>query len=457
MGPRSGTVVDARTSLALWLRAGRLQRGLSLEDVARVTKIQSRILERLEAGKPDGLPADVFVRGFVRSVARCVGLGEDEALRRYAACAIDGSAKSAGPSARAVVDAMADLAPMAARTTPRVLVDTGAPEGAIEVELPADEPTILEAAEIGVKDLPAEPTAVETFMLPETGTLVVTPLVEVTVDAPVTTEPPVEAAPLEGEATPVEAAPVEALVEVPGSKKKRSRRTSTTPGKGRGKRKAMAAGTPAEPTPVVVEPAPTLEGAAFEEISPITIEVANASMATAGSAEGASPEEAVISHADQPDSAALSTETTEIGFTDTASESSRMVAAAVDVADALPVGSSATWTPQMPAPTTTSAPWRRGARGTTPPAPNLVAVIDDADPESAERELEDRRTKEPRRTFLPPILLDREDRSARQGGLTLAVIILLIAATLTLSYLMRRPSSSGDGVTSIESTSALVV
>jgi hypothetical protein len=27
------------------------------------------------------------------------------------------------------------------------------------------------------------------------------------------------------------------------------------------------------------------------------------------------------------------------------------------------------------------------------------------------------------------------------------VIILLIAATLTLSYLMRRPSSSGDGVT----------
>ena len=48
-------------------------------------------------------------------------------------------------------------------------------------------------------------------------------------------------------------------------------------------------------------------------------------------------------------------------------------------------------------------------------------------------------------------LIDREDRTARQGGLTLAVIILLIAATLTLSYLMRRPSSSGDGVTLDES------
>src|ERR1041384_6157007 len=85
-GPRSDTVVDARTGLALWLRAGRLQRGMSLDDVSKVTKIQPRILERLEAGKLEGLPAEVFVRGFVRSFARCVGLDEVEALRRYAAC-----------------------------------------------------------------------------------------------------------------------------------------------------------------------------------------------------------------------------------------------------------------------------------------------------------------------------------------------------------------------------------
>ena len=80
-------------------------------------------------------------------------------------------------------------------------------------------------------------------------------------------------------------------------------------------------------------------------------------------------------------------------------------------------------------------------------------VIDDADPESAERTLEERARKDgdaPRRSFLPPILLDREAGSIRQGGLTLAVILLLIAATLTLSYLMRRPSSSGDGVTRAE-------
>src|SRR5262249_42625280 len=77
----SETDVDARTSLALWLRAGRAHRGMSLDDVAKVTKIQPRILERLETGKLDGLPAEVFVRGFVRSFARCVGLDEREALR----------------------------------------------------------------------------------------------------------------------------------------------------------------------------------------------------------------------------------------------------------------------------------------------------------------------------------------------------------------------------------------
>ncbi len=111
-GPRSKTITDARMSLALWLRAGRAERGMSLEDVARITKIQPRILDRLEGGTFEGLPADVFVRGFVRSVARCVGLDEDEAVRRYGGCSA-----VAGPAARAMVEAMADLAPRTASPT----------------------------------------------------------------------------------------------------------------------------------------------------------------------------------------------------------------------------------------------------------------------------------------------------------------------------------------------------
>src|SRR5690349_17549337 len=90
---RPGTVADPRTSLAMWLRDGRAQRKLSLDDVARITKIQPRILEKLESGELDGLPAEVFVKGFVRSFAKCVGLPETEALERYSA-ALAGSASA---------------------------------------------------------------------------------------------------------------------------------------------------------------------------------------------------------------------------------------------------------------------------------------------------------------------------------------------------------------------------
>src|SRR5262245_28205471 len=112
----SAAIGDAPASLAMWLRAGRVQRGMSLDDVAKVTKIQPRILERLEAGKLDGLPAEVFVRGFVRSVARCLGLDEGEALRRHAACGSGLSALGSveviparpalAPATRALVEAM---------------------------------------------------------------------------------------------------------------------------------------------------------------------------------------------------------------------------------------------------------------------------------------------------------------------------------------------------------------
>jgi len=130
---RSGTVVDARISLAMWLRAGRSQRNMRLEDVARITKIQVRILEKLEAGTiktGDGMPAEVFVRGFVRSIAKCLGLDEAEALRRYteasAQAALDLAPSISPPaataSARAFIESMSELAPQAARTSsPRLL------------------------------------------------------------------------------------------------------------------------------------------------------------------------------------------------------------------------------------------------------------------------------------------------------------------------------------------------
>src|SRR5580704_2930691 len=77
---------DPRALLAMWLRTARAHKRLSVDDVARITKIQPRILEKLETADFRDLPAEVFVRGFVRSFARCVGLEETEAVERVREC-----------------------------------------------------------------------------------------------------------------------------------------------------------------------------------------------------------------------------------------------------------------------------------------------------------------------------------------------------------------------------------
>ena len=51
------------------LRSTRERRGLSIDDVARDTRISPRFLEALEAEQFDELPAPVYVRGFLRSYA----------------------------------------------------------------------------------------------------------------------------------------------------------------------------------------------------------------------------------------------------------------------------------------------------------------------------------------------------------------------------------------------------
>ncbi|MBL0213527.1 MAG: helix-turn-helix domain-containing protein [Myxococcales bacterium] len=165
---RTVGLVDAKMSLSLWLRTGRANKGLSLEAVAKITKIQPRILERLEAGKLDGLPAEVFVRGFVRSFARCVGLDEAEALERYTAAAGQPTAPTA--AARALVESMSELAPITATRSPRVLRRDPAESAAAS----DGEPTFAAGS---LQDLPKAETVVE-MLLPETGTLVAEPVVE---------------------------------------------------------------------------------------------------------------------------------------------------------------------------------------------------------------------------------------------------------------------------------------
>jgi len=64
-----------------YLRRQRLLRGITVEELARLTRIPLRSIERLESGQFDG-QADGFVRGFVRTVADALGLDVEDTVSR---------------------------------------------------------------------------------------------------------------------------------------------------------------------------------------------------------------------------------------------------------------------------------------------------------------------------------------------------------------------------------------
>jgi cytoskeletal protein RodZ len=361
-------LLAARGGFATWLRERRVARGQSLEEVAKVTRIQQRTLERLESGRFDELPADVFVRGFIRNYARVVGIDPDEALARYGDCGV-APAPIASMEAQALLEAMAALAPESSAASPTVSAVRALGRARTSAPMPAPieiEPAVL-SVEASVELAPAEPVA---------------EAAPIAVQATVTSEPiaPTRSSSksrrrarrmAEGTTSPQDDASAQ-----PKSRRRRNRR-------------GRHADAP------VVEPvaAAAVDGEARPEGEELEVEI-------------------------------------------------EIVAAPASIAAPIHV-----------APTHQARPARRPTRV----APTMVLTIDDDDPDSAERTREARAAredKEPsRRSFLPPVLLD-EERSGRQGGLTLAVIILLIVATLTLSYLMRRPSSTGEGITRLQAETA---
>ena len=66
-----------------YLRWQREQRRMSLEEVARATRVPMVSLEKIELNRFDELPGEVFVRGFLTAYARAVGLEAEDVLARY--------------------------------------------------------------------------------------------------------------------------------------------------------------------------------------------------------------------------------------------------------------------------------------------------------------------------------------------------------------------------------------
>lgn len=72
---------DPDLSIGRYLGRQRRLRGVSLDDLAVLTRIPRRSLERLEDGAFDD-QTDGFTRGFVRTVAEALGLDAEEAVMR---------------------------------------------------------------------------------------------------------------------------------------------------------------------------------------------------------------------------------------------------------------------------------------------------------------------------------------------------------------------------------------
>ncbi|MEH7110958.1 RodZ domain-containing protein [Neobacillus niacini] len=71
------------TELGNRLKEARLAKGLSLEDVQTITKIQKRYLIGIEEGNYSSMPGNFYVRAFVKQYAEALQLNPDEIFESY--------------------------------------------------------------------------------------------------------------------------------------------------------------------------------------------------------------------------------------------------------------------------------------------------------------------------------------------------------------------------------------
>lgn len=65
------------------LKREREARRVSLQDIARITKININYLIALEEDRLDFLPGEFFIKGTIRAYAKCIGLDENQAINLY--------------------------------------------------------------------------------------------------------------------------------------------------------------------------------------------------------------------------------------------------------------------------------------------------------------------------------------------------------------------------------------
>ena len=76
-------IKDSRLSVGAHLKRERELRDIELDEVARVTRVQRAYLEAIERGSFADLPADVYVRGYIRAYARFLAIDAEACIERY--------------------------------------------------------------------------------------------------------------------------------------------------------------------------------------------------------------------------------------------------------------------------------------------------------------------------------------------------------------------------------------
>lgn len=92
------------------LRVEREQRGITLDQISRSTKIGTRFLQALEQDRFDQLPGGIFNKGFIRAYARFLGLDEEQAVSDYLAATSPGDPSPAVPETAVPVQAESERA-----------------------------------------------------------------------------------------------------------------------------------------------------------------------------------------------------------------------------------------------------------------------------------------------------------------------------------------------------------
>ncbi len=82
-GPAKVVDVPVQPQFGVTLKRARERKGLSIHDLAAVTRISARWIAALEQERFEQLPATVFVVGYVRNLARALGVDPAELLTRY--------------------------------------------------------------------------------------------------------------------------------------------------------------------------------------------------------------------------------------------------------------------------------------------------------------------------------------------------------------------------------------